>query len=86
MFNLLSETAQDESFHSSRRISWQHELDWALRKLQELQNAMEHLDLDLDLDLDEVENESHPSVKSGVGVECELGKVEKMKMKVNETY
>ncbi|XP_057200414.1 utrophin-like isoform X2 [Triplophysa rosa] len=82
-----AETPQDENFHPSRafeverRFSWQHELDWALRKLQELQNAMDQLDLGLGLGLGlaEVENESYPSIKHGVVVDCELGKVEKMK-------
>ncbi|KAL0169660.1 hypothetical protein M9458_034256, partial [Cirrhinus mrigala] len=52
---------------SAQAASWQHEVDWALGKLQDLQHAMNQLDLGLA----EMENESWRSEEHSM-VNCVL--------------
>nr|XP_055029031.1 utrophin-like isoform X1 [Misgurnus anguillicaudatus]XP_055029032.1 utrophin-like isoform X1 [Misgurnus anguillicaudatus]XP_055029033.1 utrophin-like isoform X1 [Misgurnus anguillicaudatus]XP_055029034.1 utrophin-like isoform X1 [Misgurnus anguillicaudatus] len=54
------------------RFSWQHEVDWALEKLQDLQNAMDQMDLGLSEVKEIWHSESHAAV------DCDHEKVEEM--------
>ncbi|XP_043118809.1 utrophin-like isoform X11 [Puntigrus tetrazona] len=66
-----TEVQQHWELFSAQAASWQHEVDWALRKLQDLQHAMNQLDLGLA----EIENESLHSEEHR-RVSCVLENVE----------
>ncbi|KAL1257497.1 hypothetical protein QQF64_010741 [Cirrhinus molitorella] len=76
----LAQAVQDQAIEvqqhwerfSAQATSWQHEVDWALGKLQDLQHAMNQLDLGLA----EIENESwQPSEEHSI-VNCVLENME----------
>ncbi|XP_050988600.1 utrophin isoform X1 [Labeo rohita] len=75
----LAQAVQDQAIEvqqhwerfSAQAASWQHEVDWALGKLQDLQHAMNQLDLGLA----EMEHESWHSEEHSM-VNCVLGNVE----------
>uniref|UniRef100_A0A8C1YKT7 ZZ-type domain-containing protein n=1 Tax=Cyprinus carpio TaxID=7962 RepID=A0A8C1YKT7_CYPCA len=75
----LAQAVQDQAFEvqqhwerfSAQAASWQHEVDWALGKLQDLQQAMNQLDLGLA----EMENESWHSEEHSMA-NCVLENVE----------